>query len=464
MPLYLPGNPNLYEFAASHVESTSGGDFVWMGELITRDSCNGEVVEEECYSGFIISLAVSSLNQSFRNSDINNSELTVVLAGTQLLTTAQFSESNDLRDDAYSLVANGTVAAARASMHADIVVVMTDTAYANGDGAVTTFGDFPTAKDSAFAIVEAQSANQPNYTFHHEVAHLFGARHQDSDNCHLNHDDSGLSYAHGYAFNKGCHCFLWDNKKYYHTIVSACYDNGERQKIPHYSNPNVKYKGKKTGTGSTNDNAKVLRDAACRVGSYVLTDNPSVWISGFNRMCPGEINFLGGVVEGVPGPYSYEWYVSDDGFDWGSSVSTAGGIEIVMPAQPGDKVFIKLIAGNVSGPMMTAYKSVKSDTSGLLCWRGWAGNQGASFAPSLQIFPNPATADALTLRWQGDNSGANTVLIFDSFGRAVGRLSRQVAEGENEMHLNVGHLPNGVYWLRLQSKSFDNSLRFTLIR
>lgn len=558
VPLFIPGNSRRYEFAASHVESTAGGDYVWMGELITRDSCNGEVEEQQCLAGFlrvlkqsekvfgevqidtayydirhlgeglsalveldadefippsgtgcatpeepsgmkpvfaavasdrtdicpvraavlytqaamdarpdildIINLSITSVNQSFRYSDIDNSELTIVLAGTQLLTTAQFTSSADILDDVYSLVANNTVAAVRAAMHADIVIVMTDAAYSDYDGAVTTFGDFPTASDSAFAIVEVQAANHPNYSFHHEVAHLFGTRHQNSDNCHKNHDDSGLSYAHGYVFEKGCHCLLWDNKKYYHTIVSACYDNGQRQKIPHYSNPNVKYNGKKTGTAPTNNNAKVLRDAACRVSNYVLTDVPWVWISGFNRMCPEEINYIGAEIEGIPGPYEYEWFVSDDGFDWGLPVSTAIGFSLEMPAEPGKKVFIKLIAGHINGPKDTAFKTVRSDTSDMLCFRGRLENKGQTPASSLQIFPNPVTLDALTVRWQGNNKGPNTVSIFDSFGREVGKINRQVAEEENEINLNVAHLSNGVYWLRLRSQTFDKTLRFALVR
>ncbi len=556
MPVYLPGNSTLYEFKANYVESASG-DYVWMGELISRDSCNGEIVEDQCTAGYlrvlkegerifgevqvdtayyhikylgeglwalveldndafiptsgsdcpmsgespgarpaqsvedrtdpcpvrvgilftqaaldahpdildIIHLAVPSTNQILRNSDVDNSELSLILAGTQLLTTAQFSESGVLLNDVNSLVANTTVAAARTSMHADIIVVMTDAVYNNGDGAVAAFGDFATSGDSAFAIVEVASANHPNYTFAHEVAHLFGARHQNSSNCFTNHDDSGLAYAHGYAFTKGftC-CIVWDNKKYYHTVVSACYDNGQRQKIPHYSNPDVKYKGKKTGTVSTNDNASVLRGAACRVADYVGGETHWVSIAGFSRMCPGEINFLGAVIQGVPGPYVYEWYLSDDGFNWGDTVSTASGIEIVMPAQPGEVVFIKLIAGNANGPTQTAYKSVMSDTADLLCWRNMPVSHGESFASSLQIFPNPSASDVLTLRWQGDNGGQNAVLIFDSFGRQVGNFSRQMSKEENEMRINVGHLPNGVYSLKLQSRAFHHTLRFMLLR
>ncbi|MBX2889996.1 MAG: zinc-dependent metalloprotease [Saprospiraceae bacterium] len=559
MAIQIPGDSKLYEFRAKHVESYTSSDFVWMGEIIARDTCGEIITDDECYSGYlrvlkesdrvygevqidtnyydikylgeglsalvkldgesflpasgtdcllpeaapsfrlhqevaavdrnaicpvrvavlftqaaldnhpdildIINLSVSSANQAFRNSFISSSELTISLAGTQLLTTAQFSEGDDLLQDVHSLVSNTTVAAARASMHADLVIVMTSGGYAEGRGVVAAFGDFPTASDSAFAIVEAAFANHPNYTFHHELAHLFGARHQDSDNCWTNHDDSGLDYAHGYAFEKGCACLVWDNKKWYHTIVSACFDNGRRQRIPHYSNPNVKYKNKKTGTETTNYNAKVLRDAACRVGNYVVSDIPQVFIQGYDRICPGEIGIFDAIIQEVPGPYSYEWYVSYDGFTWGNPISTASWAQVLIPSQSGSMVFIKLVAGNVNGPMIEVYKAVEVlSTTGEQCARNSNIPSSSTIAYSLGIYPNPLGAGELALRWQGDNSGHNTVSIFDSFGRMVGTLNRQVSEGENTMTFNLAYLPDGVYWLRLRSKTFDNTLRFVIVR
>lgn len=561
LPLYIPGNSRMYEFKAKYVESPAGGDFVWMGELIARDTCGEEIIEDACYSGYlrvlktgdrvfgelqidttyysikylgdglealveldgeafippsgsdcvtpeepssmrvfntqtaaadrnnicpvkvavlytqaalddhpdildIIHLSISSANQAFRNSDIKNTELTISLAGTQLLTTSQFSEGNDLRADVFSLLSNTTVTAARASMHADLVFVFTSGGYTQGSGIVATFGDFATSGDSAFAIVEAAFANHPNYTFHHELGHLFGARHQDSENCFTNNDNSGLAYAHGYAFTKGVTCcIVWDNKKWYHTIVSACYDNGQRQKIPHYSNPDVKYKNKKTGTDDTNNNARVLRGAACRIASYDVSDNPWVFIEGYEKICPGELAIFNGIVENVPGPYSYEWYVSYDGFSWGNPISYDAWVQILLPSQPGSMVFIRLVAGNINGPMIETHKAVEiMSTTGEQCSRSTPEGQPATDVSLLEVFPNPTSTDKLTLRWQGNSSGQNTAFIFDAFGRLVGQTNRQVAEEENEMHLNVGHLPNGVYWLRLRSLTFDKTIRFSLIR
>ena len=154
----------------------------------------------------IINLATSSTNQAFRSSGIAKHQLDLILVGTQLLTAEQFSEGNLIGADIASIVSNSAIASIRTAMFADLVVVMTAGGYPDGFGAVAAFGDFATSGDSAFAIVEAVSANQPRYTFAHEIGHLFGCRHHNSANCFTLFDNSGLQHAHGYAFEKGCNC------------------------------------------------------------------------------------------------------------------------------------------------------------------------------------------------------------------------------------------------------------------
>lgn len=557
LPLQIPGNSKLYEFQARHVQSEDNGDYTWMGDLITRDTCSGETIENDCFEGFlsvlkrgdrvfgemqidtayydikylgeglnalveidvakvipsasdcaapndtsgfspapiaedrtntcpvrmavlftqaaqnthpdildIIDLSVESINQALRKSDISEDELMFVLAGTQLLTTSQFSEGIDIISDARSFVTNGTVTGLRNTFHADIVIVMTDMAYHDFNGVVAAFGDFASSGDSAFAIVEAQFANEPNFSFHHEVGHLFGARHQRTDDCFLNHDDSGLPHAHGYVFEKGCHCLLWDSKKYYHTIVSACYDNRARRKVPVYSNPNVKHKGKKTGEESTNYNAKVLRDAACRVASYVVSDEPYVQIVGPNRLCPDEERELIGIVTGTPGPYEYQWQVSEDGFNYSSPLITSSNSFWVMaPSTIGKAVFVRLTAGNINGGMKTITKAIVADTSGLLCDHPKPGSTNSTIPDlfTMKISPNPAS-DVLKLRWEGENVDINEVFIFDSFGHQAGKFNVHIHTGENGIDLNIGHLPNGLYSLQMRSRTINKVFKFSILR
>lgn len=416
----------------------------------------------------IINLAMATTNQAFRNSGVASHQLRLVLAGTQLLTEQQFTEGNDILEDVNSLTSNTTVVNARASMIADLVVVLTNGGYAEANGAVADFGGNPNSDDNAVAIVETGFANQPNYTFAHEVGHLFGCRHQDSDNCHANHDDGGSSYAHGYGFQGGWKFLFFGCYRYHSTIMYACGDNGLRRRILHYSNPYVLYDGEPTGTVSPNYNARLLRESACTVAEYLEGETPLVYITGPDRKCPGTYNTLYGEVIGTPGPYIYEWYVSDDGFNWGSPVSIGNNLTITMPWQLGKEVFIMLIAGNQNGPQMTAHFSTVSDTTGLNCGEYWYIRPDRPYLPSstLRAFPNPVTSNMLTLRRsaQRGNTGSYAVNIFDALGRLVSESIGLLNESDVELPLDVAQLPNGAYLLRFQSPTGEETLRFAVMR
>ena len=215
-------------------------------------------------------------------------------------------------------------------------------------------------------------------------------------------------------------------------------------------------------------NAKVLSDAACRIAGYVGGETPLVYISGADRQCPGYNVLLSAEIEGVPAPCIHKWYVSDDGFDWGDPVSEGNFITITMPLQLGQVVFVMLVAGNENGPMETAFFSVMSDTTDLNCGEYWYVRPGRSVEAftAMRAFPNPVAGDFLTLQWpvMTGNNGSYKIDIFDSFGRLLSGFSRQIIEEQNEISLNVSHLPNGSYSLRLQISSYDSTIRFVVLR
>ncbi len=557
LPMYLPGSVSPFEFKAIDVQSWPNGDYIWMGDLVDRDSANeitqhcdpgyahilkeGETVygeiqvdstyfnlkylgdslwilvelDNEAYSGAdcamsdeefgpgpeqsaqdrsdmcpvrvavlyteaaeeanpdilnIINLAIANTNQALRNSAVAKHQLHLILAGTQLLTEEDFTEGDDIDEDMAFLLSEGTAGFTRNSpMFADLVVVMTNAGY-DVRGRVADFGGNPNSDDNAIAIVETAFANEPTYTFSHEVGHLFGCRHHNSSNCFQDADDTGPAYAHGYAITYKCKFLGFIIKDWYHnTLMSICFDLTSRTRVLHYSNPFVKYNNvEPTGTEESNYNARLLRESACTVAQYVGGETPLVYITGPDRKCPGTYNTLSGEVVGVPGPCVFEWYISDDGFNWGSPVSLGNTLTFTMPWQFGKEVFIMLIAGNENGPFMTAHFSTVSDTTGLNCGEYWYIRPDRPYAPSsiLRAFPNPVTSDLLTLSRsaQHGSAGPYAVHIFDSLGRLVSESLGQMSESDEEIPLNVAHLPNGAYVLRFQSPTGEETLRFAVMR
>ncbi|MCY2950751.1 MAG: Ig-like domain repeat protein [Planctomycetota bacterium] len=103
-----------------------------------------------------------------------------------------------------------------------------------------------------FSVILIQQAAAPTYTLAHELGHNFGAVHDPA-----NADDPGAyPYSYGYRF--------WARGEQYRDIMA--YDPGEI--IPYFANPNVKYKGVPTGTSSSADVARTIRQTAGIVAQY----------------------------------------------------------------------------------------------------------------------------------------------------------------------------------------------------
>lgn len=384
-------------------------------------------------------------------SDIGKFELSFILAGIVDVPAIQWQETSDIDNDMASIPTDLDITALRAQFAADIVVVITDNDYADFDGKVAGFGDSPQDVGNAYAIVE-YSAILPT-VFSHEVGHLFGCRHQDSDNCHLNHDDSGLFHSHGYVISRGKNTII-TSKKEYRTILATCYNYQRR--IGVFSNPDVKHFNKPTGTAERNNNAKTLRDAACRVANYVNTELPFVIIEGPKYGCPDETAYVLGVITDVPEPYQYSWQTTTDGITWSAPTVVVGngGFSVPMPSEPGKIIIIKLTAGNINGPMRTAYHTIESNNTTIICQRQNIQKEYYLHSGAFTISPNPSN-HLIQVHHTGKCNAK--IQIYDTFGRLIKDMDQQFDNNSITIDLRENHLPSGMYFVHIGTNDFIKS-------
>lgn len=221
----------------------------------------------------LIDLAIAETNQGYVNAGVN--------ARVELAHAAQVnyteSGSNSTDRSRYASVDDHVmdeIHTQRNTYAADVGVLLTDGNSACGNGTIYA------SASSAFAAVTTDCATG-NYSFGHELGHLFGARHNPEE------DSTTTPYAWG-------HGYLSPNRNWRTIMAYDCPNHCTR--LNYWSNPNKTRDGVAMGTATKNNNARVLNERAAvlagfraapasspvvvsNTGDYTIPDNNTAGVS-----------------------------------------------------------------------------------------------------------------------------------------------------------------------------------------
>ena len=112
-------------------------------------------------------------------------------------------------------------------------------------------GDIYYGRESGSFSVTARDCGA--YVFAHELGHNLGAHHDpDTDT------NDGFPYGHG----------LCNSRDNWRTVMSYNYNRRCWPRVPHFSNPNVRYRSTRTGDEPTRNNARVINETAQHVARF----------------------------------------------------------------------------------------------------------------------------------------------------------------------------------------------------
>ena len=398
--------------------------------------------------------AFSSFEIALANSDI---DMEVNMFGVTI--DFDFANPVDMTTDLDALP--GAIGQLRDDFGADLAVLITgeEVNYQNLFGialaGTTINNDFvftAPCNNCTYAIARIQSSAGPRWTLAHEIAHLFGARHE-------NDNTSPADCAQGFIFNP------FGNEG--RTVMATLGREGRR--VLHYSDPDIQFNGFNTGT-PTNDNAAIIRGAMCAVTNLNSTINFDVFINGQSDWCVFTTepvlpytyySAIKAPSNGQPGigPYTYDWRVNLTGDfvnDPGSSLSSSSSLTLnYVPGCP--QFYVQLTVTTADGVVEVATKLVNVRYCDFCehqygyTSRKSSGNADLNSTAAV-VFPNP-THDEIFVEV---NSAATIILLYDSFGNVVRRYE---ALGLPPFRLSVEGIREGIYFLALIDNGKSNTYK-----
>lgn len=109
------------------------------------------------------------------------------------------------------------------------------------------------------------------------------------------------------------------------------------------------------------------------------------------------------------------------------------------------------------------YRIKQVDLNGAVIYTEIIRTQCGNSAILVNLYPKPAR-DRMTLQVSTDRTLNTRAQVIDNYGRVVMSIQLPLSKGINNFSFNVGHLPQGQYYLRSTDENTIINQRFTIVR
>ncbi len=416
--------------------------------------------------------SINQINQALANSGFPNRTVSLI----SVLPFGPFANAvgnnigQNVRTDLNNLRSNAGVLAQRDALNADIVVFLNDGNYTDAfnreirGSVVEDPGNYP-SEPIAFALSDPIRADEANiFTFAHEFGHLFGARHQLSTTHNVGFDNGG-TFAHAFSWTStvcinSFICFNFPFASILHATGRVNPNNAEFRRVLYYSNPNNTVAGTPTGqTGS--DNMRQINEQFDAVASH-QTNTPigfNIQIESPYLVAPNTVYCPEAVIQCGQAPYTIQWRVSQDGFNYFFIADTESFCDFAE--QAGTAKYYELTVTDATGQERTAFLTVN-------VWDFTFFRQGNLVAQNRkattgEIYPNPAT-DKINVSFVIENNDNYTIDLSDLSGRVVKQIKKDnLDQGSTQnVVLDVSDVPNGMYLLKISGAANARSEKIVI--
>jgi len=397
-------------------------------------------------SGYNITSSVNTAFSQFLNASVNSGVVTSLqLAGIQSI---NFTESSDIIADLASISSNTTAQQLRNSYEADLVMMITDGNYFNYSGRVAALGP---NEALAYGIVEVDYVTS-NYTFIHELGHLFGARHEYPS------PDNTANDTHGHEWKTG----VWPFKKTWGTVMRT-YENNLNQ-VLHFSNPGISYNGHATGVSGISFVSKHININGHIIEDFRYTAPPlSAYISGPGSANGGDFLFFQSNVSNGQSPYSYVWKANTGSGYY--TIGTSANVGITMPSN--SDLNLSLTVSDALQDNVTAYYFVLNlyeNGGGCNPCPIISGENLVDFGStsSVRLYPVPAR-NSLTYELKNMKGTFVVVKIINRFGMEV--ESYKISDASNNIrgNIDVSKYDQGIYYFITESENSISIEKFVKV-
>ncbi len=389
-------------------------------------------------------LSVDQMEQAFQNSHIYQNLIELELV--DVLPFA-FIESGNMFTDVGLFANDANTQLLLQQNDADLVLLLVDESYGGNLGRVQAIGP---SFNGAYALVQAPSAHSKK-VFAHEAGHLLGGRHD---------NDPNGTIEHGYTFRR------WFLGKKRGTIMVSGGGVKDKNRILHYSNPDVEYNNEDTGTHDENDNETHFENTGPIISQFFPNNLPpfDAEISGPDKVCASNPSvYLESELTCGEAPYTYQWEVTENGVNW----QTVGTYQNMYyspsgPIQPSTNLTFRLTTTDSDNNTIVRTHTVTFVElfPGFEC----AGITRTNNEMVATVYPNPINSSStLSIDLDKDYSKVS-VLLMNSFGDIMTQNEFTNPKGTLSIPLGQVRMQAGIYYLKIKSESSETVMPIEIFR